>query len=43
MGAIQMSPQDKNGDFIKNGSNDFYWILVVYGENLYKEIAWMAS
>jgi hypothetical protein len=24
MGAIQMSPQDKNGDFIKNGSNDFY-------------------
>jgi hypothetical protein len=36
MGAIEMSSQEHNGDFLQNDYDDSDWISVVYRENLHK-------
>jgi hypothetical protein len=36
IGALQISPPKQNGDFLDNSSNDFDYILVIYGGHLHK-------
>jgi hypothetical protein len=34
--ALQVAPKEQNNDFLENGSSDFYYISVIYGDHVCK-------
>jgi hypothetical protein len=36
--SLKMGPKKQIGDLLLNGSNDFYYILVVYGDHRIEDI-----
>jgi hypothetical protein len=43
IGAILRDPKIQNDDFLKNSSNDFGYISVIYGVSFPKKTKWMPS
>jgi hypothetical protein len=38
-GVLQIGPKIRNGDFLENGSNDFDYISLIYGDISLNRIA----